>query len=49
MLSSMAIADDPDDDGPRLIYEHGLEKQGDPCGEFIRLECELAWEPANEG
>ena len=35
----------PDDDGPRLVYADWLEEQGDPRGEFIRLQCELAKEP----
>ncbi len=32
----------PDDDVPRLIYADYLEEAGDPRGEFIRLQCELA-------
>ncbi|MCR9201790.1 MAG: TIGR02996 domain-containing protein [Planctomycetaceae bacterium] len=32
----------PDDDTPRLIYADWLEDQGDPRGEFIRVQCELA-------
>lgn len=32
----------PDDDGPRLIYADWLEEQGNPRGEFIRVQCELA-------
>jgi uncharacterized protein (TIGR02996 family) len=35
----------PDDDAPRLVYADWLEEQGDPRGEFIRLQCELAREP----
>ncbi|MGI9473901.1 MAG: TIGR02996 domain-containing protein [Rubripirellula sp.] len=31
----------PEDDAPRLIYADYLEEQGDPRGEFIRLQCEL--------
>lgn len=31
----------PDDDTPRLIYADWLEDQGDPRGEFIRVQCEL--------
>lgn len=27
-----AIIDDPDDDGPRLIYADWLEERGDPRG-----------------
>lgn len=37
-----AILDDPDNDGPRLIYADWLEERGDPRGEFIRVQCELA-------
>src|SRR5262245_15898045 len=37
-----AIRDDPDDDGPRLIFADWLEEQGDPRGEFIRVQCALA-------
>lgn len=32
----------PDDDVPRLIYADWLEERGDPRGEFIRVQCELA-------
>jgi uncharacterized protein (TIGR02996 family) len=31
-----------DDDAPRLIYADWLEERGDPQGQFIRLQCELA-------
>jgi uncharacterized protein (TIGR02996 family) len=37
-----AIVEDPDDDTPRLIYADWLEERGDPRGEFIRVQCELA-------
>src|SRR5580704_16967148 len=37
-----AILDDPADDTPRLIYADWLEERGDPRGEFIRVQCELA-------
>jgi uncharacterized protein (TIGR02996 family) len=37
-----AILEDPDDDAPRLIYADWLEERGDPRGEFIRLQCDLA-------
>jgi uncharacterized protein (TIGR02996 family) len=40
-----AILDDPDDDGLRLIYADWLEEHGDPRGEFIRVQCELARGP----
>jgi uncharacterized protein (TIGR02996 family) len=36
-----AIRDDPDDDGPRLTFADWLEEQGDPRGEFIRVQCAL--------
>lgn len=32
----------PRDDAPRLAYADWLEERGDPRGEFIRLQCELA-------
>src|SRR5262245_35830763 len=35
-----AIADHPDDDGPRLVYADWLDERGDPRGEFIRTQCE---------
>lgn len=31
-----------DDDGPRLVYADWLSERGDPRGEFIALQCELA-------
>lgn len=43
-----AIAADPDDDVPRLIYADWLEERGDPRSEFIRLQCELAQLPAHQ-
>lgn len=36
------ILEHPDDDAPRLIYADWLEERGDPRGEFIRVQCELA-------
>jgi uncharacterized protein (TIGR02996 family) len=36
------IAAAPDDDAPRLVYADWLEERGDPRGEFIRIQCELA-------
>ncbi|MFO0978474.1 MAG: TIGR02996 domain-containing protein [Planctomycetaceae bacterium] len=36
------IVANPDDDLPRLIYADWLEEQGNPRGEFIRVQCELA-------
>jgi uncharacterized protein (TIGR02996 family) len=32
----------PDADAPRLTYADWLEENGDPLGEFIRVQCELA-------
>jgi len=39
------IVEDPESDDPRLIYADYLEERGDPRGEFIRLQCQLAREP----
>ena len=43
------IRERPDDDGPRLVYADWLEEHGDPRGEFIRIQCQLAklppWDP----
>lgn len=39
------IAASPDDDLPRLVYADWLEERGDPRGEFIRVQCELARDP----
>jgi uncharacterized protein (TIGR02996 family) len=36
-----AIREGPDDDGPRLVYADWLDEQGDPRGEFIRVQCRL--------
>lgn len=36
------IRSDPSDITPRLIYADYLEDVGDPRGEFIRVQCELA-------
>jgi uncharacterized protein (TIGR02996 family) len=32
----------PEDDAPRLVYADWLTEQGDPYGEFIRLQCARA-------
>ena len=45
-----AIAESPDDDGPRLVYADWLEDNGQPHrAELIRLQCRLAtmqgWDP----
>ena len=38
-----AIAANPDDDAPRLIFSDWLEEKGDQeLGEFIRIQCALA-------
>src|SRR5436305_1841628 len=37
-----AILADPDDLAPRLMYADWLEEQGNPYGEFIRVQCALA-------
>lgn len=37
-----AILENPDDDAPRLIYADWLEERGDPRGELIRIQCQLA-------
>jgi uncharacterized protein (TIGR02996 family) len=36
------IREFPDNDAPRLVYADWLDEQGDPRGEFIRVQCELA-------
>lgn len=35
------IRSDMDNPAPRLIYADWLDEQGDPQGEFIRVQCEL--------
>ena len=37
-----AILADPDDDAPCLVYADWLEEHGDPRGEFIRLQIQIA-------
>jgi uncharacterized protein (TIGR02996 family) len=37
----------PDDDSPRLRYANWLDGCGNPLGEFIRLQCDLARERAH--
>jgi uncharacterized protein (TIGR02996 family) len=37
-----AVLRDPDDEAVRLVYADWLEERGDPRGEFIRVQCELA-------
>lgn len=37
-----AVLAEPDSDVPRLVYADALQAAGDPRGEFIALQCELA-------
>src|SRR5581483_8842999 len=37
-----AIIANPEDDAPRLMYSDWLTEHGDPRGEFIRVQCQLA-------
>lgn len=37
-----AMIENPEDDAARLAYADWLDEQGDPRGEFIRVECSLA-------
>ena len=44
-----AVIEDPDSDGPRLIYADWLEETGDEArAEFIRLQCTVAGVPESE-
>jgi uncharacterized protein (TIGR02996 family) len=43
-----AILADPDDDLPRLIYADYLDERGDPRGEFIRAQIEVARLPRGD-
>jgi uncharacterized protein (TIGR02996 family) len=43
-----AIIENPDDDTPRLVYADFLDARGDPRGEFIRVQCQLALLPADD-
>jgi uncharacterized protein (TIGR02996 family) len=36
------IVEQPEADAPRLVYADWLEEQGDPLGEWIRVQCQLA-------
>lgn len=36
-----AIIESPDDENAYLVYADWLEEQGDPRGEFIRIQCQL--------
>jgi uncharacterized protein (TIGR02996 family) len=42
------VRDYPDDDGPRLIFADWLDEQGDPRGEFIRIQCAIARLPHDD-
>ena len=37
-----AILDDVDDASCRLVFADWLEERGDPRGEWLRIDCELA-------
>ena len=37
-----AVLAAPDDDAPRLVYADWLLERGDPRGEFIQLQCQIA-------
>lgn len=43
-----AIQANPDDEVSRLVYADWLDEQGEPRGELIRVQCELARLPAND-
>lgn len=44
-----AIAENPDDDAPRLMFADWLAEHDDPArGEFIRLQCEIAQLPEGD-
>jgi uncharacterized protein (TIGR02996 family) len=43
-----AIIESPDDESLRLIYADWLEERGDPRGEFIRVQCQLANSPEGD-
>lgn len=38
----LKVLSSPHDDAPRLVYADVLQERGDPRGEFIPLQCELA-------
>src|SRR5262245_55829511 len=37
-----AVHESPEDDAPRRVYADWLTDHGDPRGEFIAVQCELA-------
>jgi len=43
-----AVAAEPDDDGPRLVYADWLDERGDPRGRFVRTQVELARLPEDD-
>src|SRR5919198_2379386 len=43
-----AVRAAPDDDLPRLVYADYLDERGDPRGEFIRVQCQLAQVPPDD-
>jgi uncharacterized protein (TIGR02996 family) len=43
-----AIIQNPDDDSLRLIFADWLDERGDPRGEFIRVQCQLANLPSGD-
>lgn len=40
------ILESPDDDAPRLVFADWLDERGDPRGEFIQVQVELANRPS---
>jgi carbon storage regulator len=44
-----AIAEDPADEGVRLVFADWLQERGDPLGEFIRTQCQRVRLPAGDG
>lgn len=42
------IREQPDEDGPRLIFADWLDDQGDSRAEFIRVQCALAQLPGDD-
>src|SRR4051794_13124382 len=43
-----AIAENPDDAGPRLVYADWLEERGDPRSEYLRVEAGLRSTPLGD-
>jgi uncharacterized protein (TIGR02996 family) len=42
------IREQPDDDGPRLVFADWLDEKGDPRGQLIRVQCAVARLPEND-